>query len=112
MGETGGPMKRHWFHILLALSGRRLHGAGIVRDVLEQTSGELRLWPVTLYGSLEELSEAGLIEELEEEERPEGVSERRRYYRITEPGRRRLSEEGERLRGLAAEVSSRLGEVG
>ena len=50
-------MKRHWFFILLSLADRDRHGSGIVRDVLDLTGGELRLWPVTLYGSLDELRE-------------------------------------------------------
>ena len=50
-------MRRHWFFILLSLAERDRHGSGIVRDVLELTGGELRLWPVTLYGSLDELRE-------------------------------------------------------
>ena len=57
-------MRRHWFFILLSLAERDRHGSGIVRDVLELTDGELRLWPVTLYGSLDELREHGWIREL------------------------------------------------
>lgn len=101
-------LKRHWFHILLALSGRDLHGSGIVREVLDQTNDELRLWPATLYGSLEEMAREGFIRELDEAERPEGVSDRRRYYRITSRGSRALAAEAERLASLARQARERV----
>ena len=69
---------RQSHYILLALSGRDLHGSGIARAVLEETEGELRLWPATLYGTLELMAREGLIEELDEAERPK-ESEKRRY---------------------------------
>ncbi|MGD2044833.1 MAG: helix-turn-helix transcriptional regulator [Gemmatimonadota bacterium] len=96
-------MKTHWFHILLALSEEVRHGSGIVRAVLEQTDGDLRLWPATLYGSLDELSGKGWIEEVTDEgERPEGESERKRFYRLTRKGAAALAEEAARLQALAS----------
>jgi DNA-binding PadR family transcriptional regulator len=88
--------RRQSHYILLALSGRDLHGSGIARAVLEETEGELRLWPATLYGALELMVREGLIEELEEGERP-NESEKRRYYRITRLGEKALARETERL---------------
>ena len=99
--SDGAHLKAQWFHILLALSSGDLHGSGIVRSVLEQTDGELRLWPATLYGALEALAEDGLIRELGTESRPEGQSERRRYYRITSTGRQTLALEADRMARLA-----------
>lgn len=101
----------HTFHILVALAARDLHGSGIVRDVLELTGGQLRLWPATLYGSLDEMHEEGLIRELTGDERPEGVSDRRRYYRITAQGRAALREEAARLASLADTAMERLQEA-
>ena len=92
-------LNRKTHYILLALSARDLHGSGIARAVLEETDGELRLWPATLYGSLELMVRDGLIEELEEGERPE-ESEKRRYYRITRLGEKALGRETERLARL------------
>lgn len=95
-------MKSNWFHILLALSEQTLHGSGIVRSVLSQTDGALRLWPATLYGSLDELSHEGWIEEVTEaSERPEGASERKRFYRLTPTGAQALRGEAGRLEALA-----------
>lgn len=104
-------LKSTWFHILAALAERDLHGSGIVRDVLAQTDGDVRLWPATLYGSLEELTDEGLIVELTGAAHPEGVSGRRRYYRIAPEGRTVLREEAARLALMADMVLQRLGEA-
>lgn len=106
-GRRSGAMKRHWLHILVALAERDLHGSGIVRSVLDQTDGALRIWPVTLYGSLEEMVQEGLIRELRGSDHPDGVSERRRYYSIEPRGLEALRREGERLASLADLVLNR-----
>jgi len=104
------PLKTQWFHILLALSDEAKHGSGIVRSVLQQTEGKLRLWPATLYGSLEDLVSLGWIEELKESgERPAGESEKKRFYRIKPNGARVLAAEAERLQNLARTALDRVG---
>ncbi len=108
MGDAVEPLSRHRFHILVALAGEDLHGSGIVRDVLGQTEGVLRLWPATLYGTLDEMESSGHIRELKGADRPAGVSERRRYYRITREGRRVLSTEAQRLAAMAGVAEQRL----
>jgi DNA-binding PadR family transcriptional regulator len=95
-------LKPRWFYILLALSDKDLHGSDIVREVLEQSEGELRLWPAMLYGSLEQMVDRGLIEELNDSgERPEGASAKRRYFRITNSGRKLLASEADRMAVMA-----------
>ncbi len=107
------PLKPQWFHILLALSHEAQHGSGIVRSVMDQTDGKLRLWPATLYGSLEELAQLGWIEELTgPDQRPEGESEKKRFFRITRAGKQVLSAEAERLQSLAQTAMARLGSRG
>jgi DNA-binding PadR family transcriptional regulator len=102
-------MKSNTFHVLVALLGGDKHGLGIVRDILEQTDGELHLWPATLYGLLEQLAADGLIEELSARgEHPAGESERRRYYRLTRSGRLAVTAEVKRLEGLARVARGRL----
>ena len=102
-------MKSHAFHILVALAGQDRHGLAIARDVLDQTGGALRLWPATLYGTLEQLADEGMIEELGERgEHPRGESERKRYYRITRLGRSALAAEVRRLETIAREARTRL----
>ena len=104
-------LKPHWFHILVALADGDRHGLAIAREVQTLSDGAVRLWPATLYGSLDELSTRGWIEELPEH--PEEESERRRYYRITRAGRVVLTDEADRLGRLAriAKARVRIGDV-
>ena len=101
-------LRRNWFYVLLALAEKERHGSDIVRDVLDETDDRLRLWPATLYSALDDMVEAGLIEELGEERRPTGVSERRRYFGITSEGRRVLSQEAAQLARMADSARTRL----
>lgn len=94
-------LKDHVFFILFALAREDLHGHGIIRSVLEETDGEVRLWPVTLYSSLDELAERGWARELKEGDRPEGASAKRRYFRITPTGRNVLADEASRRHSIA-----------
>ena len=94
------PLKPQWFHILLSLAGGEQHGYGIMQEVLQRTTGKVRLWPATLYGSIKRLIEAELIEESDERPAPELDDARRRYYRLTAFGRRVLDAECERLQEL------------
>jgi len=98
------PLKTQWFHILLALAGGEQHGYGIMQEVLERTSGKVRLWPATLYGSIKRLIEADLIEESDERPAPEFDDARRRYYRLTGLGKRVLDAECERLQELVRAI--------
>jgi len=79
-----------------------------MRAALEQTEGRLKLWPVMLYNSIEQMADAGLIEDVPAGLRPHGESERRRYYRLTKAGRRTLAAEAERLATLAKTAKTRL----
>lgn len=95
------PLKQQYFQILLALSGRDLHGYAVQRAVLEQTDEQLRLWPAMLYRSLAKLEEADLIRQAEPPaDEPE--DERRQYYALTQTGRARLEAEADMLARWAA----------
>src|SRR5712671_3508527 len=98
------PLKMQWFHIMLSLAGGEQHGYGIMEEVLERTSGKVRLWPATLYGSIKRLIEADLIQESDERPAPELDDARRRYYRLTALGRRVLDAECERLQELVRTI--------
>ena len=100
------PLKTNWFHILLSLAAGEQHGYGIMQDVLEQTTGKLRLWPATLYGAIKRLIEAGLIEESDVRPAPEEDDARRRYYRLTPLGRQVLDAECDRLNDLVRAIRS------
>ena len=93
-------IKPHWYHILLSVAGGTRHGLAIARDVQQSSNGGLRLWPATLYGSLEDLSDVGWIEEIADPGRRPDTSERKRYYGITRAGRAALDAETQRLADL------------
>ena len=105
---SAGILRPNWFHVLMALAEEDKHGLAIARDVLEQTEGGIRLWPATLYRTLDDMAAAGLVVDLGDEERPEGESARRRYYRITARGRADLSAAAERMAELATAARRRL----
>jgi DNA-binding PadR family transcriptional regulator len=95
------------FHILLALAGGERHGYGIMQDVATLTEGQMRLGPGTLYRSIGRLLDDGLIAEAEERPDPALDDERRRYYRLTEQGRRAASAEAARLATLVRVAEAR-----
>jgi DNA-binding PadR family transcriptional regulator len=97
--ETLLPLKTAWFHILLALANGPRHGYAVRSEVEDRTQGRVRLWPATLYGSIRDLEEGGLIEESDGPEDPND-DPRRRYYDLTARGRDVLRAEVERLQGL------------
>lgn len=94
------PLHNNWFHILLSLVGEEQHGYGIMQEVLERTNGAVRIWPATLYGTLRRLISDGLIEESDERPAAELDDARRRYYKLTGPGRKVLELECERLQEM------------
>ena len=94
------PLPSAAFHILLSLADDDLHGYAIMRQVAEQTGGRMRLGPGTLYSSIQALLEEKLIEEVEARADDQLGHERRRYYRLTAPGRKLARSEAERLADL------------
>ena len=91
------PLTPAVFNILLALADGEKHGYAIMREVEEATDGSVRMGPGTLYGSLDRMLKAALIEESEDRPDPARDDERRRYYRLSEFGRRVLEAEVSRL---------------
>ena len=87
-------LKPQWFQILLAVADRDRHGLGIMKEVLRQTDDQMRLWPTTLYGSIKNMCAAGLLEEKEGPDLEGFEEDRRRFYGITEKGRRRQLKPG------------------
>jgi DNA-binding PadR family transcriptional regulator len=98
------PLSPAVFSILLSLSSAEKHGYAIMKEVAETEGGSLRMGPGTLYGSLDRLIRAALVEE-------SGLSddERRRYYRITPLGKRVAQAEAVRMRQLVRLAEDRLG---
>jgi DNA-binding PadR family transcriptional regulator len=77
------PLTPAVLDIMVALGEEEMYGYAIMREVRRRTQGRRRLAPGTLYRSLKQMHERGLLEE--SEERPEAGldDERRRYYRLT-----------------------------
>jgi DNA-binding PadR family transcriptional regulator len=96
------PLTPAVLHVLLALADEERHGYGIMREVEARTGGETRLGPGTLYGSIKRMLADGLIEESDERHDPALDDQRRRYYRITNFGRRVAGAEAERLADLVS----------
>jgi DNA-binding PadR family transcriptional regulator len=105
--QTFLPLKKQWFHIMLSLAGEEQHGYGIMQEVMQRTTGKVRLWPATLYGSIKRLIEAGLIEESTARPAPEFDDARRRYYRLTPLGCGVLNAECERLQELVKSIQTK-----
>lgn len=96
------PLSPAVFHILLALWGKERHGYDIMRQISEDTDGTLTMGPGTLYGSIDRMMEAGLVERSPKRDEP-----RRIYYRLTAKGKTVLRTETERLRHAAAIAAER-----
>lgn len=94
------PLPPSEFQILLALADRARHGYAIMQEVDRRSGGAVRLGPGTLYGSIKRMLAAGLIEESDERPAAARDDERRRYYRITAPGKRVATAEARRMERL------------
>jgi len=107
------PLTPTVFHMLLALADGEKHGYGIMQAVAEETRGKMQIRIGSLYGSIRRMMEAGLIEETAERPDPELDDERRRYYGLTEFGRRVLAAEAARIAQAMAVIEGKriLGEV-
>jgi DNA-binding PadR family transcriptional regulator len=101
------PLTPAVFHILLALADQERHGYGIMLEVEDNTAGELKMGPGTLYGTIKRMLAVDLIEESDTRPDPELDDERRRYYRLTPYGRRVLSAETARLERLVQVARSK-----
>jgi DNA-binding PadR family transcriptional regulator len=116
------PLREPTFFILLALSKERKHGYAILKDVEALSEGRSVLSTGTLYGALARLLEQGVVRTSTEEGggdgpgleiRPgRGNSRERKYYELTQLGRRVLEAEIKRMSTLLATASRELGEEG
>ena len=94
------PLLPAVFHIMLALADGERHGYGIKREVEFRTGGVLNLGPGTLYGTLQRMLAEELIEECSARHGSSSADDRRRYYRLTDVGRRLAAAEAARLEEL------------
>jgi len=97
-GEHLPPLKPKVLHVLLALADGARHGYSIMQEVSARSDGNVRIWPAAMYGLLRELEADGLI--VETDKRPSEDDERRRYFSLTQLGKRVLGEEVRRLEAI------------
>lgn len=103
-------LKTRVYYVLLTLADGPRHGLAIARDAQRLSEGSVRLWPATLYGTLDELVERGWIEEVEGH--PEQSSDKQRFYALTRAGRHALATETDRLATQVRVARTRLRRTG
>ena len=103
------PLTPVVFHVLVALAAEPRHGYAVAREVEELSDGRIVMGPGTLYGSLQRMCDAGLIEETVNPGEEGQHAGRRRYYRLTPLGRAALRAESERMVRALAVVQERKG---
>jgi DNA-binding PadR family transcriptional regulator len=101
------PLTPTVFHMLLALADGEKHGYGMMKAVEDETQGQMKIRTGSLYGSIQRMIEAGLIEETNERPDPELDDERRRYYGLTGFGRRVLAAEAARIAQAMAVIKGK-----
>src|SRR5205823_12450810 len=106
------PLAPAALHILLALAGEDRNGYGIIQEVARQSEHHYKLGSATFYGNLEKLLDRGLAKEATGRTSKEDPP--RRYYRLTEFGRRLLEAALVRLETVlrAASLHRRAAESG
>ena len=88
------------FYILLSLAIKDRHGYEIMKQVEHDSDGKISLGPGTLYGAIKRLLQSDLIEGVA------GEIPRRKYYTLTEAGRKSLASELQRY-ATALELAKR-----
>ena len=91
------PLKPEVFEILAAMAGGELHGYAILKEIEERGTP---MAASLLYRKLRRLLEDGWVEEVDSPFEDEADT-RRRYYRLTDRGRRVLEAEARRIVELA-----------
>ena len=100
------PLSPATLHILLALAADDLHGYAIMQEVARQSSGQYKLGPGTLYENLDKLVARTLVKRVSSPSASDDP--RRRYYRLTQLGRRVLLVDVERLKTVVREAKVHL----
>jgi DNA-binding PadR family transcriptional regulator len=92
--------------ILIALADGEKHGYAVMKETSVIAPG-VKMGPGTLYGALDRMRDAGLVEESDTTD-----DVRRRYYRITPRGLEVLSVETQRMKSVVAVATRRLASRG
>jgi DNA-binding PadR family transcriptional regulator len=103
------PLTPTMFQILVALADGEKHGYAIIKEVDRRTEGTVVLRTGTLYTALKRFVDDGLVEETAERPDPALDDERRRYYRLTDKGRKVALAEADRLEATLAQARLKFG---
>src|SRR5579883_602832 len=95
--NSGSPLPPATFFILFALATGEKHGYAIMQEARKLSDQEFQLGPATLYTTVQRLLDSEWIEEAPG---PADADPRRRYYRLTKPGRAALHHEMDRMEAL------------
>ena len=95
--KTYLPLSPAMWEVLVALVDGDKHGYALGKEVARRTNGDVTLRATTLYSAVKRALEEGLIEETRERPDPALDDERRRYYRLTDRGRKVAVAESERM---------------
>ena len=80
--RTSNLLPQVTFSILFALSLKPRHGYELMQQIEHDSAGKVKLGPGALYGTVKQLREDGMIEEMPFE----SDNDRRKYYRLTRKG--------------------------
>ncbi len=103
------PLKPQDYHILFVLLDGECHGYRMVKEIERQTSGQIRMEAGNLYRSIRRLMKQGLVAESGRRPAAESDDERRRYYRITDFGKKVFAAETSRMRSVVEAAEARVG---
>ena len=103
MPQSDQPLPTATLWILLALATGDKHGYAIMRETRKLSEGEFEMGPATLYTTIQRLTQSGWIEEVPG---PEDGDPRRRYYRLSKPGKSALHHEIERMESLVRKTKA------
>lgn len=99
--QPASPLTPAALHVMLALADGERHGYAIAREIESVSHGAVRMGPGTLYGTLQRLVSAALVEPAHAPRRGDD-DPRRRYYRLTVKGRAALRSEVDRLAAVVS----------
>ena len=102
------PLTAAEFQVLVALADGEKHGYAIGKEVARRTEGGVTLRAATLYTVLKRFLSDDLIEESSARPDPALDDERRKYYRLTELGRKVAVAEARRLEQTLAQAKQKL----
>jgi DNA-binding PadR family transcriptional regulator len=91
------PLSAAEFEVLVALADGEKHGYAILKEVARRAGGTAPFGTATLYSILRRYVAEGVLEESDVRPAAALDDERRRYFRLTEAGRRRAGAEAARM---------------